>query len=1101
MLNFKSFRYLFFAIVVCFSILGSISAQSSTANLSGSVRDETGSLIPGANVTISNPETGLLRQTTTDSNGTFIVPLLPANTYIVSIERDGFTPVEIRDVVLNVNDRRSLNVLLKVGSVGATVEVTTQENLIDENMAVGTTVDRTFVNELPLNGRSLQGLISLSPGVVATPASSQSPGQFSVNGQRTSTNYFTVDGASANFGTNNFAGYNPAVSGTSPATDVQGSFSNLASIDAIQEFKIQTSTFAPEFGRSPGANVSIVTRSGENEFNGSLYEYFRNDIFDANDFFNNSLGFEKPALRYNNFGGVVGGPVILPRFGQGTSPIWSGKDRTFFFFSYEGKRFTLPRGATSIVVPSIAARANATSPIGRSALNAFPVPNGAEIRDANGNLTGGAVFTASFSEPSSSDAWSLRLDHSINKNVSIFGRYNRASGTSESRSTFALSQINRLGTKTEYVTVGSTQVFTSKLVNEVVFNYSRQDGTTRNFFDGFGGGIEPPDSLFFPSNVTGSRRGGISFSGLAGNSGLLGFTFLSVGSDEINRQSQINVTDNLSYSLGSHQLKFGVDYRRLSPLIAPAEFASSIRFSSINSVSNGITDLVTVLSSPSYTLQFPAYSFYGQDTWKINPRLTMTYGLRWEINPAPSSAGDEDILTLANLGDLNAVDFSNLQLAPVGTPVFSTKYNNFAPRFGISYLLRQKPGSELVIRGGVGLFYDLGQNGFGNIGFPYSRFNFAFNVPLPLPTSLGVFPPPNFNLGPTNRADVTAAANDYNLPKVYQWNLTAEQSLGKNQSISLTYLAALGRDLAATNRIELAVAPDPANPLVPFSPNFSTITALTNNGTSDYHAFQAQFTRRLSRGFQANLGYTWSHSIDTGSQDLQRIAPTRLIDVNVNRGNSDFDVRHALTGGLTYKIPTPRWNSVSEAVLGGWSLNSIFFARSGLPFDVIAEERQAANLFGARYQRRPNLISGVPIWIDDSTVAGGRRLNPAAFSFPTATQAQGNFGRNVLRGPGAWQIDMGLHRRFAITEKVGVQFRWEVFNVFNKTNFSNPNFRQLFVPGNSNTGVVNVNDRNFGTITETLGRGLGGGGNSGGFNPIFQIGQPRSMQFALRFEF
>jgi hypothetical protein len=1087
-------------------------AQSATATLSGTVTDEKGGLVPSSIVKVMNTGTGFERTVNTNENGSFVVPLLPPSTYRVTIEREGFAPFEITEVVLNANDQKAVNIRLKVGQIGESVQVLGEASLIDQSPAVGTTIDRQFVSNLPLNGRSLQALINLSPGVVVTPASSQNPGQFSVNGQRTTSNYFTVDGVSANFGTNNFAGFNPATSGAVPATNIQGSFSSLASVDAIQEFQIQTLPFAPEFGRSPGANVSIVTRSGENDYHGAVYDYVRNDIFDANDFFNNSLGFGKPPLRYNNFGGTFGGPVILPYFGEGTPPIWKGTDRTFFFFSYEGQRFTLPIGAVTTVVPSLAARAGAMTQVARDVLNAFPIPNGPEIftTGPTGPVpTGGAVFVSPYSQPSTADAWSVRVDHKLTKNFTLFGRYNRAFGKSESRSTQALSQVNRLGTKTETITFGSTQVLTPKLVNEVRVNRSRQEGTTQQIFDGFGGGIAPPESLFFPASVMDvPRRGIITISGLAGTSGL-GFTSVSVGTDELFLQRQLNIVDTVSYTAGSHQLKFGADYRRLSPVIAPAGFVDNIQFrlsdpanpNNVNILNNNIAFSVLKLTSAGYTLQFPTFSVFGQDTWKVSPRLTLTYGLRWEINPAPSATGDKDILTLAELRDPNAIDFSYLALAPAGTPVYPTKYNNFAPRIGAAYQARQKPGSELVLRGGIGVFYDLGQNGFGSIGFPYSRSQSVPNVPVPLAPEFGIFPPPNFNLGPTNRASVSAAGPDYNLPKVYQWNLTAEQSLGKNQTISLAYIAALGRGLITSNRIEMAVAPNPNNPNIPFSPNFSVITLLTNESGSDYHAFQSQFVRRLTRGLQANLGYTWSHSIDTGSQDLQRVALGRVADININRGNSDFDVRHAFTGGMTYSIPAPRWNRLSRAILGGWSVNSIFFARTGLPFEVVAEENQSATLFGTRYQRRPNLVSGVPIWIEDASVANGRRLNPAAFSFPTATQFQGDFGRNVLRGPGAWQVDLGLHRRFTLMERVGLQFRWEIFNIFNHTNFANPNFAQLFLPGNATTGVVNVNDRNFGRITRMLGRGLGGGGNDGGFNPLFQIGGPRSMQFALRLEF
>ena len=395
------FRVYFAAILglIMFPCLPLTSAgQSATATLSGTVVDDKDAVVPGVEITIVNPVTGLKRTTTTNDEGFYSFPALAPGTYSVRTQRSGFAPMEIKEVVLNVSDQRSLRIRLRVGQVGETVEISASDT-IKQDLAVSTVIDRQFVANLPLNGRSIQTLINLTPGAVITGASSQNPGQFSVNGQRTSTNYFSVDGVSANFGVNNFAGYNPAVAGAVPATSIQGSFSNLVSIDALQEFKIQTSTFSPEFGRSPGAQISLVTRSGENLFHGSAYNYFRNDALDANDYFNNLNRIKKQPLRYNNFGGTVSGPIQLSKkiFG----PIaYDAHDRTFFFFSYEGQRFLLPQGAVLTVVPSLAARQGAPNEIARQTLNAFPLPNGADIVNASGAPTGGAYFTAAYSEHS-----------------------------------------------------------------------------------------------------------------------------------------------------------------------------------------------------------------------------------------------------------------------------------------------------------------------------------------------------------------------------------------------------------------------------------------------------------------------------------------------------------------------------------------------------------------------------------------------------------------------------------------------------------------------------------------------------------------------------
>src|SRR5215813_132340 len=555
-------------------------AQSATATLSGTVVDDREAVVSGVEVTIINPATGLKRTARTNDSGFYSFPALAPGSYTVVTQRAGFAPAEIRDVILNVNDQRALRIQLKVGAVGETVNVTAETGAIKEDAAVATVVDRQFVSNLPLNGRSLQTLINLTPGAVIMGASSQNPGQFSVNGQRTSTNYFTIDGVSVNFGANNFAGYSPAVAGATPATSMQGSFSNLVSIDALQEFKIQTSTFAPEFGRSPGAQISLVTRSGENRFHGVAYDYFRNDALDANDFFNNANSIKKQPLRYNNFGGTFSGPIQPPKkiFGPFR---YDGRDRTFFFFSYEGQRFLLPRGAVLSVVPSVAARRNAPNDYARQVLNAFPLPNGADIVNASGAPTGGANFTSAYSEPSASNATSIRVDHNFSQTVSIFGRYNYAPSRQQARETRDLSQYNQLGTRTEYLTLGSTQVFTANLVNEARLNWSRNDGTSRNLFDGFGGGAAPPETVFFPSNaLNGPRRGIITLNGLslvAGNP----FTTVSLGTDELFRNRQISVVDNLTWTVGAHQLKFGLDYRWLSPIIAPAGFVDNAQFANI----------------------------------------------------------------------------------------------------------------------------------------------------------------------------------------------------------------------------------------------------------------------------------------------------------------------------------------------------------------------------------------------------------------------------------------------------------------------------------------------------------------------------------------
>ncbi|MGH9842091.1 MAG: carboxypeptidase regulatory-like domain-containing protein [Blastocatellia bacterium] len=449
------------------SLLPVVSAQSATATVSGVVTDEKQAVITKATITAVNEATRLTRKATSNDDGYFTIPLLPPSNYTLTVERDGFASARVPNVVLNVGDQRSLQIQLKVGQVDATVNVTDQAPLINESPAVGTVVDRQFVENLPLNGRSFQSLISLTPGIVTAASSITEPGQFSVNGQRSDANYFTVDGVSANAASTGGAGtLGQSASGSVPATSALGGTNNLVSVDALQEFRVQTSTFAPEFGRTPGAQVQIVTRPGTNAFTGTVFEYFRNGALDANDWFANSRGLPRPELRQNDFGGVLGGPII--------------KDKTFFFFSYEGLRLSQPVVRIS-TVPSLCVRGQGGCPAGippadarlRPILNAYPLPNG---RDLGNGL---AEFNASFTNPSSLDATSIRVDHSLGARLTLFGRYNHAPSDSTKRGVFSLSTVGPVQVATDTLTLGATWVISTSTINEFRFNYSKTQTAAR----------------------------------------------------------------------------------------------------------------------------------------------------------------------------------------------------------------------------------------------------------------------------------------------------------------------------------------------------------------------------------------------------------------------------------------------------------------------------------------------------------------------------------------------------------------------------------------------------------------------------------------------
>ena len=1050
------FLLLFF--ITHHSSLITVYAQGATATLSGTVTDPNGAVIPGVNIAVISIAQGFQRKTTTSEDGTFVVPGLSPGRYIVKAEREGFSTSEFRDVVLNVNDQVSIPVRLSIGNISQTVLIE-GGSLIDESPAVGTVVDRTQVENMPLNGRSFQSLITLAPGVVLTKSSGANLGQFSVNGQRSNANYFTIDGVGANIGIGTTSSLGQTAAGSVPGLSALGSTSSLVSVDALQEFKILTSTYAPEFGRTPGGQISIVTRSGSNDFHGALFEYFRNDKLDAADWFVNATRVPKPPLRHNNFGGVIGGPLFLPRFGEGGDRLaYNGRNRTFFFFSYEGLRLRQPLVAT-VDVPSLALRQSAVTQI-QPYLNAFPVPNGPAA--ANGL----AQFSASYSNPSTLDSTSLRIDHTFNQKVSLFGRYNNAPSETVSRGTGAATTLSNLFANEQDVqtfTVGTTIAFSPRVVNELRANYSKTFGRGSQSLDNFGGAVAPPDRSLFPSFASPERSRAI-FS-LSFGTQRPGF---SVGRIADNVQEQFNLVNSLSLVTPRHHWKVGVDYRRLSPEFGPQDYLQNGIFSNADQVRLGRAIFVTISSQqPTFPL-FTNLSAFLQDTWNLTRRLTFTYGLRWEFNPPPTEANGNLPFTVTGLDNP-----STLTLAPRGTPLYETTYGNFAPRVGFAYRLRGDQRQGTVIRGGVGVFYDIGNGQLGNsfTAFPYVSASKQLDNAL-FPISDEAAAPNPFTTAPPIRLEVTDP--ELVLPRTYQWNLSVEQSLSNNQTLTVSYLGSVGRQLIRRTRLLNVPA------------SFEQLFVIRNDASSDYHSMQVQFQRRLSRGFQALASYAWSHSIDDASDEI--------IGSDLGRGPSDFDLRHNLAVSLTYNIAPPTRNKIIRAIAGNWSIDSIIHSQSATPINLVA--RVVQNVNGVSTSARPNLTLGIPVYINDPNAPGGKRLNDAVDPSrpgckgpfcPAPIGQQGTLGRNVLRSFPVNQVDFALRRRFTISEKLKLQFKGEAFNIFNHPNFGDPN--------NSLTSPT------FGRATTMYGRGLGAGGISGGFNPLYQLGGARSIQLSMRVEF
>jgi hypothetical protein len=514
------------------------------------------------NVLITNLSTGVTSKTATNEQGVYRIPSLQPGIYRLTVDKDGFKSIVKSGVELHVQDVASINFELQIGSVNETVTVEAGGLVINTTDAsVSAVVGRQFVENMPLNGRRFQSLIQLTPGVVLNASSSVNSGQFSVNGQRSDANYWMVDGVSANMGTTSFP--RNGLAGALGSFSATGGTNGLVSVDAMQEFRIETSTYAPEFGRSPGGQISIATRSGTNQFHGSAFDYFRNDKLDANDWFANSAGLPKPEERQNDFGGTVSGPVV--------------KDRTFFFFSYEGLRLRLPQTTLS-TVPDLSTRQNAL-PAVQPFLNAFPQPNGPDDL-----ATGIAQFNASYSNRSTLDAYSIRIDHKLNNRINLFGRYNDSPSKYLQRggpgAVYALSALFPSDVNTQPATVGALWTLSPQTANDLRFNYSTADSTTRFYSDNFGGAV-PVTSVPFVSPYTTQNS-------------LFGFEILSltsgawfVGPNARTQQRQINLVDTLAVQKGSHSLKFGVDFRRLSPVFEPRESNLLPLFLTVQSAENG----------------------------------------------------------------------------------------------------------------------------------------------------------------------------------------------------------------------------------------------------------------------------------------------------------------------------------------------------------------------------------------------------------------------------------------------------------------------------------------------------------------------------------
>jgi hypothetical protein len=1187
-------------------------AQTGSANVHGLVTDTSGAIIIGAVVEIKNADTNEAVTRTTDKDGLYTISSLRPGPYAIIAQKSGFKTVSVKPFSLNVGDNVARNITLEVGDVSESITVAADtEKLNTTDGSVSTLIERQMVENMPLNGRSFQSLLELTPGINpampgATNGRVNQQGQFTVNGQRADANYFMVDGVSANTGSSLGASLGQSGAGVLPNTTAFGGFNGLVSIDALQEFRVTTSSFAPEYGHTPGGQVSLVTRSGTNSYHGAIFDYFRNTALDANDWFLKRAG-QKGAEHQNDFGAVLGGPIV--------------KNKLFTFLSYEGLRLTNPQAGSGYTFTPSARKqtqytVNSLSPFASGymsqILNAYPAP----AIDKNGNMTLGtgevvpaltpctpdpftciARFTGAFPTTGQLDSGSARFDYAVNTKMTLFGRYVHAPS-----STFASGSAKSINTNetrmgSDSVTIGLTHIITGKTSNDVRFNYTnstlRQIQTAPSFTGTLG--------TLFPKGF--AQPAGFSLRDMQ-----LSFQFLGLVPDlnlaqsptTNSRQRQFNIVDTLSTVRGSHTFKFGVDSRIIDPNLntlpyslnavfylptiqifsqlppsgggdpgggepgggggssqvgGPASLPCGSNLAPLPQFLCGGTIYTALQRNSRQDFRIPNWSFFVQDTWKIRPRLTLTYGARYEIAPAPHSLNGKPFFSLKNFDPVKcsaflATSFGVLPPAgstvcdvgvnPLGTAPYPTTWGNIAPRIGIAYQLSQRPSWAAVLRAGFGIFYDTAGNASAaSVGpFSPSAYNQGVRFPVPANTSQSITAPPiQTNISPTSpyASAAIAAAPDLTLPRTYGFNVALQQSLGRQQSLTVSYVGAIGRRLigsvSATPQT-WALNGEERNYFI--SPTLShpssTLTVFGNYASSNYNALQGQFQRQFYKGLGAIASYTWSHSLD----DASNFNAGAEFPRSLNRSSSDFDVRQTFTASMVYEIPTPfQRNKLVSNALEHWSIDPIYHFQTGLPVNVIAQSTLDTNILTIQ---RPGLISGVPLYVHGTECAaqnggnpcpGGWGFNSApvmnvrnsngvlphpecqeslpsatgptivgrgAFCIPAVTSAssrlpQGNAGRNLLLGFPLRQFDLDVHRDFSVGERLRLRFHANIFNVLNQPNFSAPQ-SSLLLP-------------NFGKAASMMNSSFGTGSISsgGGNSPLYSMGGPRSVQLALKIIF
>jgi hypothetical protein len=1133
-------KRLVLAILVVLSLAVAAQAQTFRGTIFGTVTDTSGLAVAGATVTVKNIETGLVRTSETTADGSYTVTELPIGTYTVTITQSGFQTSVTSDVAVNVAGERRVDVALKPGQVSERIEVSGAElpQVETTTNELGGVLTSQTVQDIPVNGRDYTKLIYLNPGVAGSPDQiSDSPGsfgEFSMNGARGRSNNYLLDGTDMNDGYRNDPAINEAGVFGTPAT--------ILPIDAVAEVRV-ISNFGPEYGRNAGAVVNIVTKSGTNAFHGTAAEYFRNSALDARNYFN-PVGQPKAPFHNNQYGGSAGGPIV--------------NDKTFFYADYEGQQE--PVGVVTVAtVPTGSAPDGSLSPSDSTnpviskliARHPWPAPN---LARGPALFTAGtaSVISPSFNRLSSVIA---KVDHSFNANNLITGRYFYG----DSVQSFPLALTASGGqlpgfntytpTRVQLVSLSYVHTIGTNKVNELRYGWNR-----------FAEGFFPADQSFHPSSIGLNTGSGLADAGLPiilvsgvpvmnqANSPTVSLAQLGATSSLPRHRFDSNsqVIDNFSWKINKHDVKFGVDFHRTSiQQYFDKYFRGRIKFNSLADLLAGSVDSGFQYFGNSTRHTFENnFGFFVQDGFRLTPRLTLNYGMRWDYFGV---VGEKNNL-LSNVTSISPAT-GTFTLTQVGQPGLSQLYNpdkkDFAPRVSLAWDVSGK--GKTVVRAGYGIFFDSFSQDMVLGHLPYA----PFFDPGPAYNNIGpgailstgavggaiVAGSPVYAPTTTCTFECDAFGFDRNIktPYMENYNLNIQQQISSKAVLQLSYVGSQGHRLwrffdlsqpstAAINAADVACKcinsfSSAARPLANNPYNAFYLLQENSSGKSNYNSLQASFRINGWHGVTSIVNYAWSKSLDNSSdgEDFEPNAaqPNDSTQPNLEYGPSNFNLPHRFTWIFGYDVP--HMGGGLQKLKNGWGMNSSTTLQSGQPFQFNYNFEDDFSGSGNGFDR-PDVVGPIVYhprdpsnYIDLSAFAIPCQLKPTVtnpnatgYTGPTGsaqdcvpgTRHFGNLGRNALHGPTFKQWDLAIYKNTAITERVKMQVRAEFFNVLNHPNFANP-FLPAFIADPGFNGFTVSGGREVGKagypITATGDVGIG--------NPFLGGGGPRGIQLAAKFTF